>query len=542
MIFLQMAELIEETITFYIEIENTGNVTVDNFLFTESFFDLRETQPRDLSSYLSTPTTISPGPLLPGNTVVYTSTYTVDQITVDKGGVTNSVLVEADGVGKYISDVSDDDDPTAGDNNGSDPTVINIDPFPELTVTKTIKDQVEDYVAGDIITYLIEVENTGNITLTNFAFEDSFTNFDGDELDYREGTPVYIQTVDSEGNTVDNGSVNYIQFSDVHQYEATYEITPDDILAKGLTNSLKVISRDLANSPVTEDVSDDGDDEDGNTSDDPTIVYIGDLPSFKIEKTGSWVDNPNSLDGEINQGDKVSFEIKIINTGNDVITLDPNYTETFYDGYNVPIPGDFMLDSYSAVSTSGGDVNVLRYVLAVDEIETHIWEYTITKKDIESGGLYNSIEFEGNSERNPDTSRPDLGAKSDDPDTPELFDPTFVPLSLDSDGDGIPDTMDLDDDNDGILDEFEACFDFGLDGSSFDNVENPTIGNNSIDKFTDLTQIAPPFSAVNSDGEVFAPNIEYPQYVETKDVDGVSVTIEHGQFLQLLQKEMVIIL
>jgi hypothetical protein len=95
--------------------------------------------------------------------------------------------------------------------------------------------------------------------------------------------------------------------------------------------------------------------------------------------------------------------------------------------------------------------------------------------------------------------------------------------------------MDLDDDNDGILDEFEACFDFNLDGSSFDNVENPTIGNNSIDKFTDLTQIAPPFSAVNSDGEVFAPNIEYPQYVETKVVDGVSVTIEHGQFLQLLQ-------
>ena len=81
-------------------------------------------------------------------------------------------------------------------------------------------------------------------------------------------------------------------------------------MAKGLTNSLKVISRDLANSPVTEDVSDDGDDEDGNTSDDPTIVYIGDLPSFKIEKTGSWVDNPDSLDGEINQGDKVSLKSK----------------------------------------------------------------------------------------------------------------------------------------------------------------------------------------------------------------------------------------
>ena len=128
-----------------------------------------------------------------------------------------------------------------------------------------------------------------------------------------------------------------------------------------------------------------------------------------------------------------------------------------------------------------------------------------------------------------------MGDKSDDPETPQIDDPTFVPLSLDSDGDGIPDTIDLDDDNDGILDEFEACFDFNLDGSSFDNVENPTIGSNSIDKFTDLTQIAPPFSAVNSDGEVFAPNVEYSQYIETKVINGETVTIEHGQFLQLLQ-------
>ena len=38
-----------ETVTFYIEIINTGNVTVDNFTFEEDFFDLREVQPRDLS-------------------------------------------------------------------------------------------------------------------------------------------------------------------------------------------------------------------------------------------------------------------------------------------------------------------------------------------------------------------------------------------------------------------------------------------------------------------------------------------------------------
>ena len=89
---------------------------------------------------------------------------------------------------------------------------------------------------------------------------------------------------------------------------------------------------------------------------------------MKIEKTGYWVDNSSNLDDIINEGDKVRFEIKIINTGSDEITLDPNYIETFYDGYNVQIPGDYMVDEYSVSGTISP--NPLRYVLAVDEIET----------------------------------------------------------------------------------------------------------------------------------------------------------------------------
>ena len=160
-----------------------------------------------------------------------------------------------------------------------------------------------------------------------------------------------------------------MKFSDIHHYKATYQISTEDIASKGLSNSITVISRDLALEEVTRDISDDGDDNDGNTTNDPTILYIGDLPSFKIEKTGIWVDNPDNLDGVINADDKVRFEIKIINTGSDEITLDPNYIETFYDGYNVPITGDYMLESWTEVSSSGIGTNINRYVLAVDEIE-----------------------------------------------------------------------------------------------------------------------------------------------------------------------------
>ena len=124
-----------------------------------------------------------------------------------------------------------------------------------------------------------------------------------------------------------------------------------------------------------------------------------------------------------------------------------------YNGFNVPItPPSLVL-----TSQTGNNVNTAQpYVLNVGEVETHTITYPITISDINSGGIYNSISFIGNSERNPDTSRPDLNATSDDPNTPAEEDPAFVPLSIDTDGDGVPDTLDLDDDNDGILDEIEG--------------------------------------------------------------------------------------
>ena len=99
-----------EIVTFSVSITNTGNVTVENFVFTETFTDLRDTQPPDLSGELSPLTTTSPEIILPGETIVYTNTYEMSQISVDKGGVSNSVLVEAYGTFKLISDVSDDDE------------------------------------------------------------------------------------------------------------------------------------------------------------------------------------------------------------------------------------------------------------------------------------------------------------------------------------------------------------------------------------------------------------------------------------------------
>ena len=57
-----------------------------------------------------------------------------------------------------------------------------------MEVTKTIINHQDDgdglYEEGEILTYKIEIENTGNITLLNFSFEDSFQNFDSSDLQY----------------------------------------------------------------------------------------------------------------------------------------------------------------------------------------------------------------------------------------------------------------------------------------------------------------------------------------------------------------------
>ena len=446
------------------------------------------------------------------------------------------------GAGTLISDTSDDGDTGVGDT-GQDPTEITIVPNPLIEVTKTIIDHQDDgggdsakandgkYNEGEVITYLIEVENVGNISLQNFEFEDDFQNFDpNSDLQYDpvpNTNPVqyieYIETVDKDGNPANFSFEDYLEYGDIARYQAKYTITAADVTTKGLSNSLKVISEDFGGNEVTSDVSDDGDDTDGNTTDDPTVIYIGDLPSFKVEKTGEFLDD-NGTPG-VNEGDTVRFTVKIINTGADVITLDSNYTDVMLNGFNVPITPP----SLTLTSTTGAITSTLPpYVLNVGEIEIHTMDYTINNGDISTGGIYNSISFVGNSERNPDTSRPDLGDLSDDPNTPEEDDPAFVPLSADSDGDGIPDTLDLDDDNDGILDEIEACFSFSLDGNSFDNyVGSNSYPENSMGSFTDPDKIAPPFSSVNSDGEIWSGTGLYPQYN-----DGVK---NYGKFIQLLQ-------
>jgi hypothetical protein len=67
-----------------------------------------------------------------------------------------------------VSDTSDDPSTAAPD----DVTVVNLDPLAQIEVTKTasVTDDGDGNVgAGDVINYIITVENKGNVTLTGLT-------------------------------------------------------------------------------------------------------------------------------------------------------------------------------------------------------------------------------------------------------------------------------------------------------------------------------------------------------------------------------------
>ncbi len=110
--------------------------------------------------------------MLAGEIASYLAFYIIEQNAAETGKIVNSVIATGSSPGKSanVSDTSDDGDDTDG-NLVDDPTEVFIAPKPSIEVTKTVEitDNGDGKLeTGDILTYTITVENTGNISLRNF--------------------------------------------------------------------------------------------------------------------------------------------------------------------------------------------------------------------------------------------------------------------------------------------------------------------------------------------------------------------------------------
>ena len=485
---------IGDMITYTITVSNTGDTPLNNISITDVLSGLN-TGTLSLSTsltHVSSSLGSASDTLAIGEFSTFTVTFTVNDDAYYFGGTRNVASVQADaprviGGSQTVTDTSENVDHPIED--------------PLIEVTKTVShtdtDGDGEVSVGDVLVYNVTLENIGNVTLQSIFLVDDLTDLSGNTRNY-DGAGLQFNNDSSLGS-----AEGVLLAKEVATYTATYTIVGADVTAGGVMNQVVATSYIYPNGNATvyaQDESDDGDDEDGNTQDDETITFTGQLNSFEVTKTAAKVDDGNGVD---NIGDKIVFTITVSNTGADQIN-DLTFTDTLTSARGVPLSLDSQPEFVSG--TNGSTATTL----ALGGVITYTATFTVTQQILDEGGVYNTITFSGSSARNPNPAEhdtEDVSDNGDDTDGNTEDDPTFFAVGLDNDQDGIPDLLDIDDDNDGVLDTFEKCIDFSVDGFSFENYD--TGGGGPVDSNTNYNSTFPvankvaPFTSVDGRGRIW---------------------------------------
>jgi hypothetical protein len=138
------------TVGYSYLVTNTGNITLTSIVVTDDNLTDNAT--------MSCPATS----LMPGNSLTCSASHTVTLADLDAGTVTSIGRANASSTAGAPTEATDTATATADQN-------------PEMTLTKSeaAGPDSSPYALGKTITYSIEVENTGNITLNNVTVTDS---------------------------------------------------------------------------------------------------------------------------------------------------------------------------------------------------------------------------------------------------------------------------------------------------------------------------------------------------------------------------------
>jgi uncharacterized repeat protein (TIGR01451 family) len=245
----------------------------------------------------------------PGAVETFTATYVITQADLDNGSVTNTVTAEGEDTnGDPVTD--------------SDSATVTAIQNPEITVTKTADPTTYDTV-GDVIEYTITVTNTGNVTVSDIDVVDDLT---GDSWNII---------------TLDPGAVE--------TFTATYVITQADLDNGSVTNTVTAEGEDTNGDPVTD-------------SDNETVTAVQDA---EITVTKSADPITYSFVGEV-----ITYTITVENTGNVNVS-------------DIDVVDDLTGDSWNIITLDPGAA------------ETFTATYVITQADLDNGSVTNTVTAEG---------------------------------------------------------------------------------------------------------------------------------------------------
>nr|WP_039019865.1 DUF11 domain-containing protein [Halocynthiibacter namhaensis] len=257
-------------------------------------------------------------------TWTYTAIYTLGQADINAGGLSNTVVATAQSPdGTPASDTSDD----------------------------------------EIVTYEIKATNIGNVTLTVPTITDVISRLDDTAA-----------VGDMTGPTLTSGNAAGIDPGESWVWSFTYKITQDDVDAGGLQNTATA-GGTAPNGDLVSDKSDNGDDSDGNTTDDATRLEIPPMPELTTIKELVSIGTA--------AGEEVKYLITVTNSGNTTMS---NITVV-----DTMTNNDGTVLSAVDVAVATGNPSTL----PVGEAITYDVTYVLTQDDMDSGGLSNTATASG---------------------------------------------------------------------------------------------------------------------------------------------------
>ena len=108
-----------------------------------------------------------------------------------------------------------------------------------------------------------------------------------------------------------------LQVGEIATYTASFTISQLAANSESINNSVQAIASSPGNSNNVFDISDDGDDSDGNTTNDSTVVVTTSGGLIEVTKTAVVSDNGDGTNGA---GDTINYTITIENIGGQSIT------------------------------------------------------------------------------------------------------------------------------------------------------------------------------------------------------------------------------
>jgi len=284
-----------DVLTYTLTATNTGSVQETNVV---------------VSDPMLTPSSASCATLDPGETCILVGTYTVTQDDVDAGEIVNTGTVD-----------SDNTDPK------EDQVITPVPNTPGIDIEKTLLTDVTGGVSpGDVLSYSVKVENTGDVTLHNVVVSDP------------KLTP----------NSTTCPSIAIGGFCTL---SGLYIVTQADI------NAGQIVNTATGNSDETDEVVD------------QVITPIIQNPEISIEKSLI-----SDISGGIEVGDILVYYIEVTNSGNltlhNVTISDPMLTPNFKTCSTVAPTGICTLVGTYIVKQSDVDAGQIVNTATGDSDET----------------------------------------------------------------------------------------------------------------------------------------------------------------------------